>query len=93
MSWAEYSLPVVVAVEPYLIVALEIIWKSAIEVGWIWLWIERVTGLGWLRPAWAVDWTVTRSELLGGGVMRSEYEALPNRESWRSVHVCEGPAA
>ena len=62
----------VVALVPYLIVALEIIWKSAIEVGWIWLWIERMTGLGWLRPDWAVDCTVTRSDPAGGGATRSE---------------------
>ena len=62
----------VVAAEPYLIVALEMIWKSAIEDGWIWLWIERVTGFGLLRPDWPVDWIVTRSEPAGGGVMRSE---------------------
>ena len=62
----------VVAALPYLIVAFEIVWKSAIEVGWIWLWIERVTGLGAPRPAWPVDCTVTRSEPGGGGETRSE---------------------
>ena len=56
----------------YFTVEFEIIWKSAIDVGWIWLWMERVTGFGPPRPTRAVDWTVTRSDPGGGGEMRSE---------------------
>ena len=62
----------VVAVEPYLMLAFEIIWKSAIDDGWIWLCTDRVTGEGLLRLAWAVACTVTRSEPGAGGVTRSE---------------------
>ena len=73
--------------------AFEIIWKSAIDVGWIWLWTERITGFGWPRPTCAVDCTVTRSEPAGGGWIRSEYADCPKRASCSSVQVVGPPAA
>ena len=62
----------VVAALPYLIVALEIIWKSAIEVGWIWLWIERITGLGCSRPGLGGRLHGHQVRPVGGGWTRSE---------------------